>query len=286
LQCFLVTIDMGLRKGDIGGALEDIAWRDIVPGTFIEECDSPPGLEYMGCLGIGGNDVGPFIFLRMIYTSTFFVLINTILINIIFGVIIDTFGDLREQKQAREEEMEHQCFVCGLERYKFEINSTDGNGFGKHVRDDHNMWIYMYFIVHLFIKPVDEQTGFESYVFDKLNEVDRDGAVHPRGAPDVSWFPCNEAMTVADGRDDNKEQQLGLRIDKLTAEARALESTALAHMQALLHSIEKDSHHEEQLPLIQEESRSGVCPVVRGFLLSGTCCSCMDGAELPVRCVR
>ena len=93
-------------------------------------------------------------------------------------------------------------------------------------------------------------------------------------------------MTVADGRDDNKEQQLGLRIDKLTAEARALESTALAHMQAVLHSIEKDSHHEEQLPLIQEESRSGVCPVVRGFLLSGTCCSCMDGAELPVRCVR
>jgi hypothetical protein len=58
------------------------------------------GLEYMGCLGIGGNDVGPFIFLRILYTSTFFIFINTILINIIFGVIIDTFGDLRERNQV------------------------------------------------------------------------------------------------------------------------------------------------------------------------------------------
>jgi hypothetical protein len=59
------------------------------------------GLEYMGCVGIGdGLDVGPFIGLRIIYTSTFFVFINTILINIIFGVIIDTFGDLRERNQV------------------------------------------------------------------------------------------------------------------------------------------------------------------------------------------
>jgi len=254
-KCFLVTVDMGLRKGDIGGALEDIQWRDIVPGTFIEECDSPPGLEYMGCLGVGGDDVGPFIFLRIIYTSTFFIFINTILINIIFGVIIDTFGDLRAQNQAMAEEMEQRCFVCGLERYKFEINSTDGNGFGKHIRDDHNMWIYLYFIVYLYRKNVDEQTGFESYVFDRLNEIDSQGEVHHKLAPDVSWFPCNEAMAITDTRDSKKELQLGTRIDKLSQEAQSLESTALAHMQAVLHSMEKDAHDQEQaLFAIEEES--------------------------------
>ena len=254
-KCFLVTVDMGLRKGDIGGALEDIQWRDIVPGTFIEECDSPPGLEYMGCLGIGGDDVGPFIFLRIIYTSTFFIFINTILINIIFGVIIDTFGDLREQNQAMEEEMEHRCFVCGLERYKFEINSTDGNGFEKHICDDHNMWIYLYFIVYLFKKDVFEQTGFESYVFDKLNEVDADGEVHHKMAPDVSWFPCNEAMAITDTRDSKKETQLGLRLDKLSSDAQLLASTANAHMQAVLQLMEKDTHdQEEAMAVIDEES--------------------------------
>ena len=28
-------------------------------------------------------------------------------------------------------------------RYKFEINSTDGNGFAKHIKQDHNLWIYL-----------------------------------------------------------------------------------------------------------------------------------------------
>jgi len=41
---------MGSDQGDIGGALEDIAWRDLIPGSFIEECDSPPGSCVCGCV--------------------------------------------------------------------------------------------------------------------------------------------------------------------------------------------------------------------------------------------
>ena len=33
--------------------------------------------------------------------------------NIIFGVIIDTFGDLREQNENLVDELENKCFVCG-----------------------------------------------------------------------------------------------------------------------------------------------------------------------------
>jgi hypothetical protein len=36
-------VGLGSDQGDIGGALEDIAWRDVIPGSFIEDCDSPPG---------------------------------------------------------------------------------------------------------------------------------------------------------------------------------------------------------------------------------------------------
>jgi hypothetical protein len=107
-KCFIVTIDMGLRKGDIGGAMDDLQWRDLYPGTSLQTCESVPGLEYLGCMGVGGSDVSPFIFLRIIYTSSFFVLIDTILVNIIFGVIIDTFSDLREQTEEMEEEMEQR----------------------------------------------------------------------------------------------------------------------------------------------------------------------------------
>jgi len=196
-KCFAVTVDMGLRKGDIGGALEDIQWRDPIPGQFLEECESPPGLEYMGCVGQKGEwDVGDYIFWRILYTSTFFVLINTILMNIIFGVIIDTFGDLREQNESLVDKLGNRCFVCELERYKFEMNSIDGNGFEDHVKNDHNMWVYIFFIVHLYCKDVSEHNGFESFVFDKLNEVDENGVVHNKLTPDVSWFPTNEALVL------------------------------------------------------------------------------------------
>ena len=100
------------------------------------------------------------------------------------------------------------------------------------------------------------QQGFESYVFDKLNEVDADGQVHHKLAPDVSWFPCNKAMAITDTRDSKKEQQLSLRLDKLSADAHALLSTANAHLQAVTHSMKKEGHVAEHnvLAPVEEES--------------------------------
>jgi hypothetical protein len=36
-----------------------------------------------------------------------------------------------------------EAWLCAGGRYKFEINSTDGNGFAKHIKQDHNLWIYL-----------------------------------------------------------------------------------------------------------------------------------------------
>jgi hypothetical protein len=37
---------------------------------------------------------------RLILVITFFIIVNTVLMNIIFGVIVDTFGELRDKMQA------------------------------------------------------------------------------------------------------------------------------------------------------------------------------------------
>jgi hypothetical protein len=94
--------------------------------------------------------------------------------------------------------LRRRCFICGIEGYRFEINSSDGNGFENHVKDDHNMWTYLYFIVHLMRKDMDEHTGFESYVFEQVNEIDESGNIVKKSTPDVTWFPCNEAMVLKD----------------------------------------------------------------------------------------
>lgn len=36
-----------------------------------------------------------------------------IVLNLIFGVIIDTFADLRSEKQKKEEVLKTTCFICG-----------------------------------------------------------------------------------------------------------------------------------------------------------------------------
>ena len=39
---------------------------------------------------------------RIVYDMAFFVILIVIVLNLIFGVIIDTFGDLRNEKQEKE----------------------------------------------------------------------------------------------------------------------------------------------------------------------------------------
>ena len=53
-----------------------------------------------------------------------FALINIIFLNIIFGIIIDTFAELRDEKNRIDSDKKNICFICGLDRYNvsFEIN--------------------------------------------------------------------------------------------------------------------------------------------------------------------
>lgn len=49
----------------------------------------------------------------MIYDLLFFFMVIIIVLNLIFGVIIDTFADLRSEKQKKEEILKTTCFICG-----------------------------------------------------------------------------------------------------------------------------------------------------------------------------
>ena len=51
--------------------------------------------------------------LRVIYDLLFFFVLIIIVLNLIFGVIIDTFADLRSEKQQKEDIKRNSCFICG-----------------------------------------------------------------------------------------------------------------------------------------------------------------------------
>ena len=55
----------------------------------------------------------PLFVARVIYDLAFFFIVIIIVLNLIFGVIIDTFADLRSEKQNKDEVLKNTCFICG-----------------------------------------------------------------------------------------------------------------------------------------------------------------------------
>eukprot|EP00824_Muranothrix_gubernata_P007553 TRINITY_DN1960_c0_g3_i3.p1 TRINITY_DN1960_c0_g3~~TRINITY_DN1960_c0_g3_i3.p1 ORF type:complete len:634 (-),score=133.68 TRINITY_DN1960_c0_g3_i3:53-1954(-) len=123
-----------------------------------------------------GESFGVFLF-----NISYFLLINLILVAIISGIIIDTFGALRDEKNFIEEDMKGQCFICSIDRDVFEHK---GSGFTAHIKRQHNMWRYMFFRMHLALKDHTEFTGQESYVADMIANGD------------IGWYPINRAMAL------------------------------------------------------------------------------------------
>ena len=46
----------------------------------------------------------------------YFLIIIVMFFNIIFGIIIDTFASLRDQKAQMDDDMRNICFICSIDR--------------------------------------------------------------------------------------------------------------------------------------------------------------------------
>eukprot|EP00760_Papus_ankaliazontas_P034306 PhM_4_TR7112/c0_g1_i1/m.31399 len=142
--CFLLNVVYGLRAGGgIGDLLTRPHWNEM------------PGM--------------PPVAARLLLDFTFWIIMIIIFLNIIFGIILDTFADLRDKKQFCEKDMRTVCFVCGIEA--FEFDKLPG-GFKLHYHHDHNMWKYFAFYCHIQTKDPTEFTGQEQYVFGKIRTAD------------------------------------------------------------------------------------------------------------------
>ncbi len=102
---------------------------------------------------------------RLVYDLSFFILIIVILLKLIFGIIIDTFQELRAENQMLDEDNQNRCFMCGIQRDVFERQGYD---FEQHIFHDHNLWHYLNFNMYLRRKDRTEYTGPEQYVADKV----------------------------------------------------------------------------------------------------------------------
>ena len=156
-SCLLASLNLGLRAG--GGIADTIQ-------KF--KYDEDNKAEYL---------------VNTLFDLSFFIIIVTVLLNLIFGMIIDAFGDLRDEKSSNEEDKENVCFICGLQRSEYE--RTDN--FEKHIEKEHNMWVYLAYLVYIQDKSrlyPTEMTDTEDYVADRYQNKD------------YIWVPIGRSLTL------------------------------------------------------------------------------------------
>ncbi|XP_030643358.1 ryanodine receptor 2 [Chanos chanos] len=137
LTCYMFHMYVGVRAG----------------GGIGDEIEDPAGDE---------SEV-----YRIIFDITFFFFVIVILLAIIQGLIIDAFGELRDQQEQVKEDMETKCFICGIGSEYFD---TLPHGFETHTLEEHNLANYLFFVMYLINKDETEHTGQESYVWKMYQE--------------------------------------------------------------------------------------------------------------------
>jgi inositol 1,4,5-triphosphate receptor type 1 len=128
---------------------------------------------------------------RLIFDLSFFVIVTTIGLNIVFGIIVDSFGELREERSNIEAEQKSKCFICDLPSYDFERRAE---GFQNHVNCDHNMWDYVYYSLYIDSIDTGDHNAIQKYVHELI--IDND----------TGFFPQEEAICLTGEEDDTGEK--------------------------------------------------------------------------------
>ena len=120
-------------------------------------------------------------YVRFIFDVSIFIVVNVVLMNVIFGIIIDTFAALRDKKTKFVKDKDTVCFVCSLDKNVYEKTAE---GYDYHVSVDHNIWNYLFYIYYIKKEAQTEYSGVDSYVSDKLK------------SEDIFWIPIGKSLAL------------------------------------------------------------------------------------------
>ncbi|XP_015250029.1 PREDICTED: inositol 1,4,5-trisphosphate receptor type 3 [Cyprinodon variegatus] len=182
---------------------------------------------------------------RVVYDLLFYFIVIIIVLNLIFGVIIDTFADLRSEKQKKEEILKTTCFICGLERDKFDNKTVS---FEEHIKMEHNIWNYLYFIVLVREKNHTDYTGPESYVAHMIKEKN------------LEWFPRMQAMSLVVTDGDGEQNEMRMLQDKLGATMKVV-TTLTGQLNELKEQMTEQRKRRQRMGFVDVQAgASGTLP--------------------------
>ena len=137
------------------------------------------GLRARGGLGDSGRRISflrnkQHYLIRLFIDDLFFLLIVIIMIDMVFGIIIKSFDELRHSNQKHLSDKVNYCFICHANKElleKLRIN------FNEHVMITHNIWKYIEYMISLKLKDIHDLNYINQYIRTKMERKD------------ITWLP-------------------------------------------------------------------------------------------------
>jgi len=153
ISCFVNQIDVGLLGGGGNGVIQILSATETVGAVY----------------------------LRVLFDIMYYFLVIILLLNIIFGLILDSFAALRDEEFAKAENILNYCFICSQSR---EILEKIPGGFDFHQAHEHSTENYVHFIIYLNRKNPLDFTGPEQFVYQQARKMK------------ISFFPLGQSMSL------------------------------------------------------------------------------------------
>jgi len=130
--------------------------------------------------------------LRYVTDLIFFITIVLLLLNMINGVIVSTFSQIREESNKKEEDISNKCFVCNIDRMEFEKRKID---FQWHLKSEHNSKTYIKFFICLGLIHEKDLDSDQSFILDCIRKRD------------VYCFPVGKSSSVGEIKEEGTNEE-------------------------------------------------------------------------------
>ncbi len=160
LECYITLFNNGVRSG--GGIADILPERDFHTFLYFE---------------------------RYIHDMIFFVAVILMLMNMINGVIVSAFGQIREETTALEDDVKNVCFICGARRDDLEEEKID---YDEHIRK-HNLKTYVRYLISLILTEQSDMNEDQYYINNCLQ------------SDNVDFFP-KHVSTNEDSEEEDEDE--------------------------------------------------------------------------------
>jgi len=139
MHCFLSMMNYSLRGGGVGFSLKTIT----EDGYWVENA----------------------------FEWVFYFTIALICINIVNGIIVDTFQDLRGSTNDKNDISENVCYICSCTRSDIEVA---GGNFHDHRTSEHQILYYFYYMFNITSTEVKNLNSLDAQISQAIEKIQSD----------------------------------------------------------------------------------------------------------------